>query len=898
MKKTFTAGTRIDKNAAVFSAQGREISQRELEIALKNGEWNADGAFYCGDVVLTLPVKLSGLKLRGSLTVETAAAGSTIADCRIEGYIDNRADDLSLLRSAVVFEGEGLCDGSRQGLFVRDCVFDGDGVAISSYSDNAQITFCTVKGAIALGNAENQLAALNTAENISVLGAKNSVVLKNVANDIRADGCHALYVIENKIAGKLALTDNNYVNADLNECASVVSSGNENANGDNITDVNARPECGADKSLLPHVDRDLFVGMPRKAKVKDPDAELELTLPQFVMENSRTESIVIIAPGAYCSDECMRLGTESSDTTIYAYGVYAERQQDLHSHIEIGDADNIVFKGLTVAFKQQSCGQVYVVGLEGLDDSGEAGWLRVMAGAGLMNEFANSNPRYFNTKGGGACRDFYAYADVDYGCITPAEEDGTRRIRMYVKNYEKLRVGDVLTCRASNGGCTIYIKRSGGIVFYDFTMYGNAAGFAWTESNNRTATTYYRVLDTSRSSDVIDEETYNRYKEYEKKYGISFEVYIDEAGRFRGSPCHIGSIDATHTMRCGRGSVAMFCLFENMCDDGTNQNHTHARLASITDNGDGTSTVLYKGMQPMFFWRLRGGKDCQKHICDGYCADFSKGQRVFVYNSAGQLVCDTPALCDGVDEGIGIAQEYGTEYKLKSVKVATSAVNFKALDGYDLSKNTPEDGPGEKVMVDNMSLASNGFLFDNTVIRNIRSRGLLIKASDGAIRNCTFENVGMGCVAVNYEIFWGESGVSENLTIKNNLFDHTGFFSTGTAYYAPVSINGLGACADEDYLLYKNILIEGNRVRNRTTDYAVYVHTAKGVVIKNNDFGTDGGSFDKDVYINGAVDVEISDNKYTQAARSAKDVIRAEHFKSLHGNDVTENGVPVFADEE
>lgn len=899
MKKTITAGARIDKNAAVFSAQGHEVSQGELQAALKNGEWNADGALYCGDIVLTSAVKLSGLKIRGSLTVEASAAGSTVTDCRIEGYIDNRADSFTLLRSVVVFEGEGLCDGSQLGLFVRDCVFDGDGVAISSYADDAQISFCTVGGSTVLGNAQNQMAAMNIADSISVSGARNAVVLKNTANSIKADGCHALYVIENKISGELVLTENNYVNADLNECASVMSSGNENTNGDNITDVNARLACGADKSLLPHVDKDLFVGMPRNKTVKAPDAEIELTLPQFVMQNSKTDGIIIIAPGAYFSDEPMKFGNDSSDTVIYAYGVYAERQQDLYGHINIEDAQNIVFKGMTIAFKQQSCGQVYVVGLEGLDESGEAGWLRVMTGAGLMNEFARSDTRYFNNVGwGGAHREFYAFSDVDYGKITPAEEDGTRLIRMSAGNYNKIRVGDVLTCRASNGGGTVYIRRSGGIVFYDFTMYGNAGAFAWTESNNTTATTYYRVLNTSRSSEVIDEETYNRYREYEKKYGISFEIYIDEAGRFRGSPCHIGSIDATHTMRCGQGSVAIFCLFENMCDDGTNQNHTHARLASITDNGDGTSTVLYKGMQPMFFYNQRGRENCKNHVCDGYCADFSKGQRVFVYNSAGQLVCDTPALTDGVDEGIGIAQEYGTEYKLKSVKVATDAVNFKALEGYDLSKNTPDDGPGDKVMVDNMSLASNGFLFDNTVIRNIRSRGLLIKASDGVIRNCTFENVGMACVAINYEIFWGESGVSENITVKNNVFDHTGYFANDRVWFAPVSIKGLGSCVDEDYLLYKNIVIEGNVVKNRTNDYAVYVHTAKNVVIRNNDFGTGGKQFEKDIYIDGAVGVDISDNKYTCVSTGKGDLVRAEHFKNLHGSDVTENGVPVFADEK
>ena len=605
--------------------------------------------------------------------------------------------------------------------------------------------------------------------------------------------------------------------------------------------------------------------------------------------------------GAYISEESMEFRAESSNTTIYAYGVYAERQVDLARHMGFWDVDNITVKGLVLAFKQQSCGQVYVVGLDGVDEDGQAGWVRVMTGAGLMDEFARSDDHYFKDIGwGGAHRDFYAYMDCDFGAITPTDEDGTRKVHISRGKYDRIKVGDVLTCRASNGHGTIQVYRCSDITFYDFTMYGNAAAFAWTEGDNKTATVYYRVANTTRNGEIIDEETYQRYKGYEEKYGISFEMSIDELGRFRGSPCHIGSIDATHTMRCGQGSVATFCLFENMCDDGTNQNHQHARLASLTDNGDGTSTVLYKGMQPMFFYNCRGRESCKEHICDGYCYPFTKGQRVYVYTSGGQLVCDTEALTDTVDEGTGIAQEYGTEFKLYSVKVKTEAVNFKALEGYDLSKNTPEDGPGEKVMVDNMSRASNGFIFDNTVVRNIRSRGLLVKASEARIENCTLENIGMSCIAILYEIFWGESGVTENTVIRNNLFDHTGFFDN-VKYFAPISIHGLGSSVDEDYLLYKNIVLEGNVVKNRTTDYAVYVNSAKDIKIIGNDLGREndlGNVYEHDIYIEGAMNVEISGNKYSKDGVSPADLVRAEKIKNIYGADVTENGVTVIKDSE
>lgn len=910
MKKNVISGSRIDERSYVLiSKSAPSLTPEQAYAALSSCEWDASGAVVCGDIVIASTVSVKGLTVIGSLTIESDAVGTTLSECRIEGYIDNRADRFSLLRSAVIYSGEGLCDSSQSALFVRDCVFCGAGTSISSYAEDAQITFCTVEGAIVLGNAQNQMAALNIADAISISGSRNAVILKNRAESITADSCHAIYVIENEVSGTLTLTEDNFLIADLNRAGNIESGGNENVNGDTLVDVNARLEVGADQELLPHTDKDLFVEMPRKAFVYDPDAASCLTLPQYIMEYSAEDDIVIVAPGAYCSDECIKFDGTHANATIYAYGVYAERQEDLYPHIHISHTESILIKGLTLAFRQQSCGQVYVLELLGMEEGGKSAMMRVVTGAGMMDEFCNSNPRYYNTLGIGAQRagTFYAYCDTRILEIFPTEPDGTRLIRVPDFDYDNYRVGDILTCRGSNGGGTIYVGYSANVTFYDFTMFGNAAAFAWTESNNTTATTYYRVANTTRSSEVIDEETYRRYRDYEKKYGISLEIYEDELGRFRGSPCHIGSIDATHTMRCGQGSVAICCLFEHMCDDGTNQNHTHARLADIVDNGDGTSTVFYKGMHPMFFYNCRGREKCREHICDGYCSDFKTGHRVYIYTSGGQLVCDTPALSETVSEGKRIAQEYGTEYELKSVRIATDAVNHKALIGYDLTKNTPEDGPGEKVMVDNMSLASNGFLFDNTVVRGTRSRGLLVKASGGKIINCTFEHVGMSCVAILYEIYWGESGVTENMEVRNNLFDHTGYFAlrdyryTNVDRYAPISIEGLGSSVDEDYLLYKNIHFEGNVIKNRTTKYAVYVNSAKDISLINNDFGSVneiGNHFTSDVFINGAMNIELSGNTYSYKDAAREDSVKVAHIKNVFGSDVTRDGKPIFEDQE
>ena len=892
MKSKVVCGSRA--NTPVMKTE-RQISQDALLNMLSSPEWDAQGTSVSGDIVLNTPIKISNLCVNGSITVNASAVDTVVENCIVNGRILVHANSFALLRSTVRYSGEGLVDSSENRLFVRDCTFEGEGIAISSRADNVEIRSCTLSGDIVLGEGENCLVALTRGTGIHLSGMRNTAVVKNRAEIISADGCHALYVIENSVKNTLSLCDNNHLIADINDFGAVTSEGNENVNGDTLVDINARLPYGADENLLPHVDKDLFVGMERKKTVRDPELDEELTLPNYVMQSAHEDNIVIIAPGAYCSDERMSFDKESSDTVIYAYGVYAERQEGVRSHMHFIKAENITVKGMFVAYKQQSCGQVYIVALEGINESGNRGLVRVIAGAGLVDDFATSNPDLFSHFGS-PHRDFFAYCDMFFGNVYPTEPDGTRIVEVSLAPYQKLRVGDVLHCRERNGGTTVYISECANIMFYDFTMYGNAGGFAWTESNNLTATHYFRVLNTSRTGEIIDEETYNRYRAYEEKYGISFDLSVDELGRFRGSPCRIGSVDATHTMRCGQGSVVHSCLFENMCDDGTNQNHTHARLSSITDNKDGTSTLVYKGMQPMHFYRARGGENFKEHLCDGYCAPFKKGHRVYVYNSGGQLVCDTPALTDSVFEKTEIAPEYGTEYKTYSLKIATDAVNFGALEGYDLSKNTPDDNPGDKVMVDNMSLASNGFIFDNTLVRNIRSRGLLIKASEGVIENCTFENIGMSCAAILYEITWGESGVTENMTVRNNLFDHTGYFNPGLQLHAPISIKGLGSSTDEDYLLYKNILIEGNVIKNRTTDYAVYVNSAKGVTIRNNDFGSSckDKEFKTDILIDGAVNIDISDNVYSREGADKKELIKVGQYKNIFGSDVTENGEKVF----
>lgn len=752
------------------------------------------------------------------------------------------------------------------------------------------ITAATAAVAVA-GGSDILIARNNFSSPVILTDGDNVVVFENTVTALTAKNNRHLYVVGNTVGGTLTLQQNAYVLADANTSATLTDTENTYKSGDTLTHVNHRAEVGADESLLPQVDKDQFVGKARRTAVRTANGTSP-ALPAYITASLAADADVILAPGAYSVISTLTF-SGMRNKAVYGYGVMVERAVRLDNLISIGNCQGVTLYGLTIGYAQQSCGQVYVL------EKQQNNTLLVITGAGMMNEFGNTDPNYYDTTGMGAqhAGTYYAYVDAGFESITK-NADGTMSIRVSSTYYNMIEKGDVLTCRASNGGTTVYVGGSEGVSFCDMTVYGAAAGFAFVEQNNRSATSYYRVLDTTKNGALIDAGTYNSYRAWESAYGVDLEVSIDAQGRHRGSPAHIGSIDATHTTKCKEGSRVTSCLFENMCDDGTNQNAVHGRVHAITDNGDGTATITYKGNLSEYSYRNN-----KNWAPNGLCSPFIIGDRVYIYTAKGQLVCDTAALSatvQGVTETVTIT-ESGADYQKSltyyTVTVAASAVNFNALSGYDMTDNRWE--PDHKVLIDNMSMSSNGFLFDNTLVRNIRSRGLLIKASDATIKNCSLINIGMGAVAIHYEIFWGESGVTENLTVKDNLIQHTGYFNNRDIY-SPISILGLGSRPEQDYLLYQNIHITGNRILNRTTDYAVYINSAKNITVENNVFGPRYGlTNDEDdspaIHIFCADDVTISGNTYPTQLTDDYSRFLLRNAYNVHGTDVESNAnVTVF----
>ena len=900
------------KGATVITEGGfrmmlaENVTLSNFTLSMENGAATAIALLDGSNITLNA-VTVNGAYRYGVYASETddlmisnlTASGSAQAGV----YFAESCSEIYLVDATVQMEsGYALYDAS--GAYVEDCTLTTESQdAVYVAGDATELRGNEIGAGILANGATNLLISENTVTGaVTLTDCDNASVLLNSASGISAADSRHVYVVSNTVSGTLTLQNNDYLIADANTGA-VNASANKNHNGDNVTDVDARLEVGADTSLLPHVDKDLFVGAKRGSTVRTKTGE-HIPVVSYIQNASKNGGNIILAPGVYETDNRVYIDAVSN-VYVYGFGAMLERASSLNSILAVHNSNTVEFHGLTIGYRQQSCGQVYV-----LDKIGD-NKLLVVTGAGMMNEFGNTNTVYYDVTGMGAQREgtFYAYCDTGFNSIYK-RDDGLMEMEVSSSVYNMILEGDILTCRSINGGTTVPISSSQNILFKDMVVYGSAAGFAFVENDNRTATTYYRVADTTRSGVIIDQATFDRYTALESTYGVDLEFYTDGLGRLRGSLPHIGSIDATHTTRCAEGSQAISCLFENMCDDGTNQNHTHARVHDVIDNGDDTTTIVYKGMYSVYsYGQYSSG-------AGGYCYPFSVGDRVYVYTAAGQLVCDTEALSvteqvmDGGEHKYVLNEERYNRCREKnpstteescytyfySVTVKTADVNMAALAGYDMTLNTSADV--NKVMIDNMSMASNGFLFDNTVVRNIRSRGLLIKASDAAITNCTFENIGMGAVAILYEIYWGESGVTENLEVSRNLFRHTGYFTqytTGnTDRYSPIGIEGLGSSSDEDYLLYKNIRITDNVIEERTSLYAIYVNSAKEITITGNTFGqrynydgTVDSNYDEGlIHILGANGVTVSGNTYPAGTDI---IVVKENALNVTGTDI-ENG--------
>ncbi|MBE6646455.1 MAG: hypothetical protein E7611_02290 [Ruminococcaceae bacterium] len=567
--------------------------------------------------------------------------GASLVSCSQNYFSANKGivtsgSDFAIITSHIVATGAGIVSSGKY-FTARNCNVEvashGVGFDLTDGSYNALVAHNVVKG---------------VQDSIRVTNGFNCVVLLNSAVSITGVGNTNLYVVENKLGGLIKLENNNYLlcngNSFVNDGQShaLVDKNNTNCNGNNIHDISARQEHGANEELLPHTNKDLFIGMERRDVVRDISLAKSYTITNYIRSLSMTESTIIIAPGVYNTSSNMVLGKAHSNTTLYAYGVYQEKTS-LGGIIQFNQSQNYTVKGLTMGYTHQSSGQVYV--LEKLGDEK----VRVVTNAGYLNDFGRSNTAIFSGSWNNMFKadSLVPWIDIsgNYEFISK-EDDGTMIFRLTGNDAGKIYTttdpGDVWCCRlAGDNRSSIAVYTAINTTMEDCVMYGYAAALAMSTAHLTDGLTLHRYHNTTHSGYEIDKETYDKYVQLGETYGVDLEVYVDEYGRYRGGASREGSVDATHISQSVRGADATSCIFEGMSDDGSNQRSSSSRLAGIVDNGDGTASVYIKGSiaEVYFTYYLNRGSASASTTMTP-----RKGDRIYAYGSQGDIIFDETTL--------------------------------------------------------------------------------------------------------------------------------------------------------------------------------------------------------------------------------------------------------------
>ncbi len=858
------------------------------------------------------------------LSPDTVFCGNNAVIIAEDG-IETGGDNVSLYKCKLISDN-GIIS-SFDGFTLRECEIESDSVAVLSsgkyfVARNNTITSRGI-GIRMTGGSYNSMAAQNTINSeigVYVDGGYNCVVILNDTQNIICENNTHIYVIKNNSSGNIELKNNKYLICDENAVnGDIISQNNTEFNGDNVQDITQRRDYGANEELLPHVNNEQFVGMERKRTVTDPSFDSPLNLSDYLCQSASITDVVIIPPGVYSVDAEIVLDASHGNTEIYAYGVYAEATffgQITH----FNSTTDIDFRGLTWGYSRAVSGQIHIV-----EKYGE-GKVTAIVTAGYRDGFGKSDLSFYGTNHVDLFHknEKYPYAGIAAYYDIADNSDGTYALTFKDpwNVYARVEVGDVMVCRlAGPNRQTVTVRNAKNMHFKDVTIHGYGQG---THFRNRSCegVSYERYAATPNAPVIIDKATYDKYKSLEEKYGVDLEVYRDENGRYRGGLPRIGGTGTMEVQDSYGGVDLTSCRLNAMYDDGSNQRGTSARFAGIEENGDGTYTVYYKGSLSSVYYRGVDSPNMGTNTFEpGMCADVRNGDLLFAYNSNGVVLfdgavaledahiladsdkhfahCDEnlDGICDACGKKIFKSESsnspiyskydgktgkiifdiprferegvmtYTTPLYAVKVKI-DGEVNESALDGYDLLLNDYDTST--QFFFDNVSRGCYGFTFDNVLFENGRSRGLLIKTRDVTVKNCTFRDLGLQGIIIGRETNWGESSVPKNVLIENCIFDNTSNSEDheNMLEYPQILIQGLGEMKKDitlsEHFACENITIKHNKFLNTKNANIIYASAVKGLNVTENIFEERKDDLGKVMHINGCLDVEILNNKYSE----------------------------------
>ena len=155
---------------------------------------------------------------------------------------------------------------------------------------------------------------------------------------------------------------------------------------------------------------------------------------------------------------------------------------------------------------------------------------------------------------------------------------------------------------------------------------------------------------------------------------------------------------------------------------------------------------------------------------------------------------------------------------LKNLKLLSRTYEF-LNDAYEIKVDRKVRVPFGSVISSRNRMGA-GFAVKDCTFGNNRSRGILIKASDGEITGNRIENCASQAIKIAPEYNWLESGCSCNLTVADNTIINPG--------EEAIQIHSFG-----DYPQHKNIEITGNKIRSNA-DPLIYIGGLDGGRVQGN----------------------------------------------------------------
>ena len=135
----------------------------------------------------------------------------------------------------------------------------------------------------------------------------------------------------------------------------------------------------------------------------------------------------------------------------------------------------------------------------------------------------------------------------------------------------------------------------------------------------------------------------------------------------------------------------------------------------------------------------------------------------------------------------------------------------------------------------------NSFLIEGNKVGNNRARGILVKASNGAIKNNIVDGCELAGIVIAPEFYWMEGGLSTDIIISDNVIRNClyGVSNYGTHQPGALSVIALNANGEiSEKGVFRNIAITGNKIENCPSP-AVVLTSIEDLLYKDNTIKSD-----------------------------------------------------------